>query len=65
VRCMGKGAGEDACTGEGIGEGACTGEGGGEGAGEGGTEDAGDGGAVGVCGATGGTTIEGTSSKNS
>jgi hypothetical protein len=55
MRCMGKGAGE----------GACASEGGGEGAGEGGTEGAGEGGVVGVCGANGGMTIEGTSSRNS
>jgi hypothetical protein len=63
VRCMGEGAGEGACAGEGDGEGAS--EGGGETAGEGGGQHAGEGGAVGVCGATGGTTIEGMSSRNS
>jgi hypothetical protein len=45
------------CTGKDTGEGACADKGGGEGAGEGG--------AVGVCGATGGMTIEGTSLTNS
>jgi hypothetical protein len=49
VQCIGKGTDEGACAGGG--------EGGAEGAGEGGT--------VGVCGATGGTMIEGTSSRNS
>jgi hypothetical protein len=63
VRCTGKGASEGACAGEGGGEGA--GEGGTEGAGKGGAEGASEGGAVGVCGATGGMTIEGTSSRNS
>jgi hypothetical protein len=63
VRCTGKGAGEGACAGEGGEEGAD--EGGAEGAGEGGVEGADEGGAVGVCGATGGMTIEGTSSRNS
>jgi hypothetical protein len=58
VRCMGTGDG--ACVGECVGEG--TGEGVGEGVGEGGP--------VGLCGTTGGTTIEGTtiegtSSRNS
>jgi hypothetical protein len=62
VRFMGKGAGEGACADEGSGEGA--GEDGAEGADEDGGEGAGEGGAVGVCGATGGTTIEGTSSRN-
>jgi hypothetical protein len=47
------------CTGKGAGEGGA------EGAGEGGGEGVGEGGAVGVCGETGGTTIEGTSSRNS
>jgi hypothetical protein len=40
------------------------GEGGAEGAGESGMEGVGEGGTVRVCGATGGTTIEGTSSRN-
>jgi hypothetical protein len=53
------------CTGKGAGEGGCAGEGSGEGAGEGSREGAGEGGTVGVCGATGGMTIEGTSSRNS
>jgi hypothetical protein len=53
------------CTGKGAGEGACTGEGGGEGTDEGGAEGADEGGAVGVCGPTVGTTIEGTSLRNS
>jgi hypothetical protein len=48
-----------------TGKGACADEGGAEGAGEGGAEGAGESGAVGVCGATGGMTIEGTSSRNS
>jgi hypothetical protein len=48
VRCTGKGASEDSV----------------EGAGECGVEGAGEGGAVGVCGATGEMTIEGTSSRN-
>jgi hypothetical protein len=51
------------CTG--AGDGACTGEGGGEGADEGGGEGGGEVGPVGLCGTTGGTTIEGTSSRNS
>jgi hypothetical protein len=63
VRCTGKGAGEGACAGERGREGA--GEGRAEGAGEGGGEGAGEDGTIGVCGATGGTTIEGTSSRNS
>jgi hypothetical protein len=58
VRCTGKGAGEGACSSEGGGEGGA------EGTGEGGAEGAGEGAAVGVCGATGGMTIEGTSSRN-
>jgi hypothetical protein len=53
------------CTGKGAGEGACAGKGGGEGVGEGGAEGAGEGGAAGVCGATRGTMIEGTLSRNS
>jgi hypothetical protein len=53
VRCMG------------TRDGACVGEGSREGAGEGGGEGVGEGGPVGLCGATGGTTIEGTSSRNS
>jgi hypothetical protein len=48
VRCTGKG----------------TGEGGGEGASEGSAEGASEGGAIVVCGATRGMTIEGTSSRN-
>jgi hypothetical protein len=62
VRCTGKGS----CAGEGGREGAAEGasEGGAEGAGEGGGEGAGEDDAVGVCRATGGTTIEGTSSRN-
>jgi hypothetical protein len=63
VQCTGKGAGEGACADKGGGEGA--GEGGGEGTDEGGVEGTGEGGAVRVCGATRGTTIEGTSSRNS
>jgi hypothetical protein len=53
VRCTS--TGDDACASEGAGEGAA--EGGGEGGGEGGP--------VGLCGTSGGTTIEGTSSRNS
>jgi hypothetical protein len=49
------------CTGKGAGEGACAREGGGEG----GAEGAGEHSTIGVCMATGGTTIEGTSSRNS
>jgi hypothetical protein len=63
MRCTGKGGGEGACADEGGGEG--DGEDGAEGVGEGGAEGAGEGGAVGVCGATGEMTIEGTSSRNS
>jgi hypothetical protein len=63
MRCTGEGP----CAVEGSGEG--TDEGGGEGVGEGGGEGTGEGasegGAVGVCGATGGTTREGMSSRNS
>jgi hypothetical protein len=53
------------CMGEGAGEGACTGEGGGEGTSKGCREHASEGGTVGVCGATGRTTIEGMSLRNS
>jgi hypothetical protein len=63
VRCTGKGAGEGTCTSEGGGEGAD--EGGAESAGEGGAEGAEEGGAIGVCGATGGMMIKGTSLRNS
>jgi hypothetical protein len=53
------------CTGEGTGKGACTGDDGGEGAGKGSREGANEGGAIWLCVTTGGTTIEGTSSRNS
>jgi hypothetical protein len=51
------------CTG--TGDSACAGECGREGAGESGVEGADEDGTVGLCGTTGGTTIEGTSSRNS
>jgi hypothetical protein len=57
VRCTG--VGDGACTGEGGGERADKGDG--EGAGEGGEEGGNEGGPAGLCGTTGGTTIEGTS----
>jgi hypothetical protein len=62
MRCTGEGAGEGACADEGAGEGI--GEGDEEGTNEGGAEGASEVCAVGVCRATGGITIEGTSSRN-
>jgi hypothetical protein len=50
------------CTGASASEGACASKGSGEGAGD--TEGGGEGGAIGVCGATRGTPIEVTSSRN-